>query len=93
LASVVFAVIAFDSMEGSDAGAVLAAITLTVLVSVVAHGLTAAPLSRRYGERVAALPEDAPERQDVPTLASRPQTLRQRTNSTPPRGASQTTHP
>jgi NhaP-type Na+/H+ or K+/H+ antiporter len=93
MASVVFAVIAFDSMTGPDAKAVLAAITLTVLVSVVAHGLTAAPLSRRYGERVAALPEDAPERQDVPTLASRPQTIRRHTNTTPPRDAREETHP
>jgi NhaP-type Na+/H+ or K+/H+ antiporter len=93
MASVVFAVIAFDSMEGSDAKPVLAAITLTVLVSVVAHGLTAAPLSRRYGEGVAALPEDAPERQDVPTLASRPQTIRRHTSPAPPRSASDDTHP
>jgi sodium/hydrogen antiporter len=93
MASVVFAVIAFDSMEGSDAKPVLAAITLTVLVSVVAHGLSAAPLSRRYGEGVATLPEDAPERQDVPTLASRPQTIRRHTSAAPPRSASDDTHP
>jgi hypothetical protein len=93
MASVVFAVIAFDSMEGSDAKPVLAAITLTVLVSVVAHGLSAAPLSKRYGEGVDALPEDAPERQDVPTLASRPQTMRRQTKAAPPRSASDDTHP
>ena len=45
LASVVFAVIAFDALKGSEATAVLAAITLTVLLSVVAHGLTAAPFA------------------------------------------------
>jgi NhaP-type Na+/H+ or K+/H+ antiporter len=93
MASVVFAVIAFDSMEGSDAKLVLAAITLTVLVSVVAHGLSAAPLSRLYGEHVATLPDDAPERQDVPTLAARPQTMRRPTQVTPPRSASDDTHP
>ena len=73
LASVVFAVIAFDSLTGSEATTVLAAITLTVLVSVVAHGLTAAPLARRYGEHVAGLAESAPEREAVPGLATRPQ--------------------
>jgi NhaP-type Na+/H+ or K+/H+ antiporter len=74
LASVVFAVIAFDSLKGSEATTVLAAITLTVLVSVVAHGLTAAPLARRYGEYVAGLAETTPEREAVPRLATRPQT-------------------
>ena len=70
LASVVFAVIAFDSLKGSEATTVLAAITLTVLISVVAHGFTAAPLSRRYGEHVAALAESTPEREAVPGLAT-----------------------
>ena len=60
LASVVFAVIAYDSLEGPESKTVLAAITLTVLVSVVAHGLSAAPLSRRYGEYVAALADNRP---------------------------------
>jgi hypothetical protein len=32
-----------------------------VLLSVVAHGLTAAPLAARYGRRVAMLSETAPE--------------------------------
>jgi NhaP-type Na+/H+ or K+/H+ antiporter len=76
LASVVFAVIASDSLHGSDSKVVLAAITLTVLVSVVAHGLSAAPWSRRYGERVATLPDDAPEREEVPGLVTRPRTAR-----------------
>ncbi|MET0662407.1 MAG: cation:proton antiporter [Ilumatobacteraceae bacterium] len=93
MASVVFAVIAYDSMTGPDARVVLAAITLTVLVSVVAHGFTAAPLSRRYGEHVAALSADAPERQDVPNLASRPQTIPRHTGTTPLRGASKAAHP
>ena len=74
LASVVFAVIAFDSLKGSEATAVLAAITLTVLMSVVAHGLTAAPLARRYGKHVAALAESTPELEAVPGLATRPLT-------------------
>jgi NhaP-type Na+/H+ or K+/H+ antiporter len=74
LASVVFAVIAFDSLKGSEANAVLAAVTLTVLLSVVAHGFTAAPLARRYGEHVAALAASTPELEAVPGLATRPLT-------------------
>jgi len=54
------------------------AITLTVLVSVVAHGFSAAPLSRRYGRFVAGLPDDAAERQDVPRLISRSHSNRRR---------------
>jgi sodium/hydrogen antiporter len=71
LASVVFAVIAFDALHGSEADEVLAAITLTVLLSVIAHGLSAAPLARRYGEYVAALAKNTPELEAVPGLATR----------------------
>ena len=78
LASVVFAVFAYDSLEGREAKTVLAAITLTVLMSVVAHGFSAAPLSRRYGEYVAALADGTPELTKVPKLAARPQWRRRR---------------
>jgi sodium/hydrogen antiporter len=71
LASVVFGLLAFDSLEGPDADAVLTTITLTVLLSVVAHGLTARPLSRRYGAHVASLAPTTPERATVPTLQGR----------------------
>jgi NhaP-type Na+/H+ or K+/H+ antiporter len=48
LASVVFGIIASDALPGAEGDAVVATIALTVLLSVVAHGLTAAPLARRY---------------------------------------------
>ncbi len=76
LASVVFGLIAFDSLHGSEANGVLAAVTLTVLSSVVAHGLTASPLARRYGAHIAALARSAAERGPVPALASRPRSVR-----------------
>lgn len=72
LASVVFGLIAFDALEGSTADVVMSAVTLTVLVSVVAHGVTARPFARAYGRHVQRLTEAAPERSEVPTLASRP---------------------
>jgi sodium/hydrogen antiporter len=72
LASIVFGLIGFDALHGSDAETVLTTVTLTVLLSVVAHGATAPPFARRYGVRVASLREDAPERADVATLAPRP---------------------
>ena len=37
------------------------AIIATVLLSVFAHGITAAPLSNRFGRQAAAWPPDAPE--------------------------------
>lgn len=53
LATVVFALIALESLELTDSGLeVLATLALAVLASVVAHGLTAGPFGRRYGDWV-----------------------------------------
>jgi NhaP-type Na+/H+ or K+/H+ antiporter len=50
LASVVFALIAVESLEPDGSlDIVLTTVTLTVLGSVLAHGVTADPWSRRYG--------------------------------------------
>ena len=82
LASVVFGLIAFDSLHGSEAKGVLAAVALTVLLSVVAHGLTASPLASRYGDRIAALARNAAERVPVPALAPRPRSIRRASRAT-----------
>jgi sodium/hydrogen antiporter len=50
LASVVFALLAVETL-GAGADQAVAVIVLTVLLSVVAHGLTAGPLAARYGSR------------------------------------------
>jgi NhaP-type Na+/H+ or K+/H+ antiporter len=52
LASVVFALLALEDI-GQVAGPAVSVIALTVLLSVVAHGLTADPLAHRYGPRLA----------------------------------------
>jgi sodium/hydrogen antiporter len=52
LASVVFALLALEDI-GKVAGPAVSVIALTVLLSVVAHGLTADPLAHRYGPRLA----------------------------------------
>jgi NhaP-type Na+/H+ or K+/H+ antiporter len=52
LASVVFALLAIEEL-GDAAGAPVAVVVTTVLVSVVAHGLSAAPLAERIGSRMA----------------------------------------
>jgi len=48
LASLLFALLALEAL-GSRADEAVAVLTTTVLLSVVAHGLTAAPLARRFG--------------------------------------------
>jgi NhaP-type Na+/H+ or K+/H+ antiporter len=81
LASVVFGLIAFDELAGGDQrSTMLAAIIATVLLSVVAHGLTARPLAGRYATymRGGGRPADhrpAAEptmRQRLPSVARRP---------------------
>jgi len=55
LASVVFTLIAFETLEheGLVSEPLLEIATWTVFLSVIAHGLTAGPLARWYGRRVA----------------------------------------
>ena len=53
LASVVFALLALEDLGLPAASQAVAVITVTVLLSVVAHGATADPLARRYGPRLA----------------------------------------
>ena len=48
LASVVFGLIAYDALAAPDAGRVLSVVSITVTLSVVAHGLSASPLAERY---------------------------------------------
>ena len=58
LASLVFALIAVEEL-GPQADAAVAAIALTVFLSVLAHGASAAPLAVRYGRSVGARESDA----------------------------------
>jgi NhaP-type Na+/H+ or K+/H+ antiporter len=53
LASVVFALLALEELGSPTAGRAVAVITITVLLSVVAHGATAEPLAARYAKRFA----------------------------------------
>ncbi len=71
LASVVFGLIAVDGLAPADAQVVLGAVVVTVALSVVAHGVTASPLARRYGERADRLHPELPEHHDMPGLAVR----------------------
>jgi sodium/hydrogen antiporter len=57
LASVVFALLALEDLGSAVAGRAVAVITITVLLSVVAHGVTAEPLAARYAKSLAHTPD------------------------------------
>jgi sodium/hydrogen antiporter len=71
LASVVFGLIAVDSLDSSQSKVVLAAVTMTVVLSVLLHGVSASPLSARYGEHAGRLARERPEHTDAPQLRTR----------------------
>lgn len=79
LASVVFTLLAVIALEGhGDAGHTIAlAASWTVLLSVVAHGLTAGPLGRRYGARIRRAGPSAAELEDAPEPRERRRVLGQ----------------
>jgi NhaP-type Na+/H+ or K+/H+ antiporter len=52
LASVVFALLALQALGETAAKPAITVIAFTVLLSVIAHGLTADPLAKRYGPRL-----------------------------------------
>jgi sodium/hydrogen antiporter len=58
LASVVFSLIALEELSSTPVAVpLLQVVTLTILGSVVLHGITAKPLAARFGERVRADPK------------------------------------
>lgn len=69
LASVIFALIAVEELEFTDeTRMVIGAITVTVLLSVILHGLSAAPGADRYGRWVqAAQPAEERKSSAVPS--------------------------
>jgi NhaP-type Na+/H+ or K+/H+ antiporter len=71
LASVVFGLIAVDSLAPNDRQLVLSAVVTTVAMSVLAHGVTASPLARRYGVFVDGLHSARPEHVSAGQVAVR----------------------
>ena len=71
LASVVFGLIATDTLAPAEARVVLAAVVVTVALSVLAHGVTASPLAARYGARAHKLHPGRPEHRNTPGLSLR----------------------
>ena len=67
LASVVFTLIAVEELQETTIDTPLFEVaTWTILLSVLLHGLTARPLSARFGSRIRAGAEDSPELVDLP---------------------------
>src|SRR5215211_5335317 len=81
LASIVLGLIVVSEAPMlSGHGEIEMTVALTVLLSVLLHGITSAPLSAAYARRVEALPADAPEKGAVepptrtgPVPASKPE--------------------
>ncbi len=68
LASVVFGLIAYDSLDPVNGGRVLSVVTVTVALSVLAHGLSASPLATRYGTFSGTLAGRQPEHRTTPAM-------------------------
>jgi NhaP-type Na+/H+ or K+/H+ antiporter len=72
LASIILALVVVEdapALEGIEQ--IFAVMTVTVLLSVFAHGITAAPLSRRYARARKAAGADQPEQQPVAEIPTR----------------------
>jgi NhaP-type Na+/H+ or K+/H+ antiporter len=71
LASVVFGLIAYDSLDPTEGTRVLSVVTVTVALSVLAHGLSASPLAARYAAFSATLAGHEPEHRTAPEMRPR----------------------
>jgi NhaP-type Na+/H+ or K+/H+ antiporter len=71
LASVVFALIAYDSLDSADAHRALSTISVVVLLSVLAHGVSARPVASWYARRIDRLSRERPEHHTTAPIATR----------------------
>lgn len=71
LASILFALLVSQELEGAGAETILDITVWTVLISVFAHGLTASPWAGRLGNRLAARDRTAAEHHSMPELPTR----------------------
>ena len=70
LASVVFCLLALEELGSPAADHAAAVITITVVLSVLAHGATADPLASRYARHLARQ-ADQPASTDIPGIPER----------------------
>jgi NhaP-type Na+/H+ or K+/H+ antiporter len=76
----IFTVLDTEALAGKDV--IYTAAMITVLLSILAHGVTAAPLANWYGRRVTKVVEpDAGEREEVPEMPLRAEPVGQPTQN------------
>jgi NhaP-type Na+/H+ or K+/H+ antiporter len=68
LASIVLGLVAAQEVQAAGASVLRLGLVATVLLSIFAHGLSAAPGIRLYARQVARLGSDAPEYEAVPGM-------------------------
>ncbi|MDF2735863.1 MAG: sodium:proton exchanger [Chloroflexota bacterium] len=73
LASIVLTFVALGDGGGNPpfSATIVAAVAVTIALSVIAHGMSAGPAAERYGAFVATLPEDAAEHEHTTELPTR----------------------
>ena len=91
LASVVFALLALEEIGEPVASQAVAVITVTVLLSVLAHGVSADPLARRFGPRL-ALTADGAGHASLPDVPER-RLIRRAPAAAPETGGTDPTRP
>jgi NhaP-type Na+/H+ or K+/H+ antiporter len=76
LASVVFTLVAYDALGGHRLARSLTEVTAwTILLSVLAHGLSSGPIAAWYGRRLARAPAGTPELAEVAPARLRKRSL------------------
>ena len=79
LASVVFTLLVFEDLNGlAPAPTIVEVTTWTILLSVIAHGLSSGPLSNWYATRLAGCDASTPELQETPEIRVRNRSVRGR---------------
>ena len=71
LASILFALLVVDEIEGPAADTIFVTATLAILISIVAHGVSANPWTARLAARLSTTHESQPEMLDAPEMPTR----------------------
>ncbi len=71
LASILFALIVLDELDSPRADTIFVAATVTILLSVYAHGATASPWAGRLSRRLRAAPATQSEHAPAPEMPTR----------------------
>jgi NhaP-type Na+/H+ or K+/H+ antiporter len=71
LATIVFGLLAVDALQSRESHLVLGVMTVTVTMSVVAHGVSAGPLAQRLGPVMTAAHPDGGEHTAAPKIRAR----------------------